>query len=618
MTSGSNGHYIYSPRFPESYGYDHHIEWTETSTSIANNTSSLTFTAYLRSTGASFESADTSSHNNWLSIYWFDDNECSSGYRVNIAEKILSLGINAKYELTGTVTVNHKDDGTLRGYAVSYWTKGDDNSNTPTSGEIATASQALTSLARASIPTASKTSLTLNGTDSVVITTNRASSSFTHTLSFTLGGHTATVKNVGASYTWKPSVANWMPYMTSKEQTVSVSCQTYSGSTKIGSAQSINFKIKVNTDEYKPVIGTITHEDTNDDATTGTTRLETAGTYISGYSNISVSIPVHVNNSNYGSKLKSVVVTYNGVTKTYNTSATSTTITYTASKITATSLKVTVTDSRGVTATKTVTLTLIPYNNPKITAVKVTRLNESSQPSETGTKLRYTINLNYFSGSFGKVNNSLTISRRYKTTSSSSYSSWNTAKTVTTSGTATYKTNQTITGELSDTFATNSQYDLQLRVVDELSNSVIYVKVNEGLPVYAWGADHFDVYGEFHTHDRTNPNQYITYGIDSRDTKSGVNLAAFGFITSSGKNAYIFIPMTKLPVSPNITSLVVAMRIAGGGYLVGADTNLTSEISNVTVFKEQGLLQIVCTRDGGYGVTNNTPMAGKVNLTYGY
>ena len=609
--SASNGHYIYAPAYPSSYGYDHHVEFTESSTSTENNASTLNFTAYLRSTGASFSSTDTSDHNNWLSIYWFDDNGSSAGTRVTIAEKILSLGQNAKFEITGTLTVPHKADGTLSGYALSYWTKGDSNSYTPASGEIATATTTLTSIARASKPTVSASSLTIG--NSLTISTNRASSSFTHTIKITANGHSVTYTNVGASKTFTATEAEWMPYMASKSYTAIVSCQTYSGTTKIGSAQTCSFTLNVDASKYKPVIGSVTHTDTN----TTTSALESDGSYILGYSAIEVTIPVSVNNSSYSSKLKTVTVTHNGRTQTYSTTATSYSATYTAT-VTAGTIVIKATDSRGVSVSKTITLTTIAYAKPKLTAIDIIRINADKEESETGNYIKTSITANVFLGNFGKEYNTLAVATRRKLRSASSYSSWVTEGTITTTGSARYKTGHIIEMELSQTYSASSQYDLQVRVTDKLGNSTIYARVHEGIPVFAWGSDHFDVYGEFHTHDRENPSTYATYGIDSKDTRTNVSFAAFGFITASGQNAYIFIPLTKMPVAPNITSLTVAMRIAGGGYLVGADANLTSEISNITVLKQQGMLQIVCTRSGGYGVTNNTPMAGKVTLTYSY
>ena len=50
------------------------------------------------------------------------------------------------------------------------------------------------------------------------------------------------------------------------------------------------------------------------------------------------------------------------------------------------------------------------------------------------------------------------------------------------------------------------------------SAQTIVVRVHEGVPVAAWGSDHFDIYGEFHVHDREDVLKYITLNIDSLET----------------------------------------------------------------------------------------------------
>lgn len=96
--------------------------------------------------------------------------------------------------------------------------------------------------ARASTPTLSASSVQMG--KAVTITTNRASSSFTHTLKYTLNGTTATIATgVGASYAWTvPDLVSLMPNATSG--TATITCDTYSGSTKIGS-KTVSLKITV-------------------------------------------------------------------------------------------------------------------------------------------------------------------------------------------------------------------------------------------------------------------------------------------------------------------------------------------------------------------------------------
>lgn len=127
-------------------------------------------------------------------------------------------------------TVAHNSDGT--GSATIYWKWG---VNSPWGGFVNPSGSfniTLPTIARASVPTLSATSVKMGGT--VTITTNRKSSSFTHDLTYTFGGTTKTIKTgVGASYTWTvPDLASLCNNATSG--TCTITCKTKNGSTVIG------------------------------------------------------------------------------------------------------------------------------------------------------------------------------------------------------------------------------------------------------------------------------------------------------------------------------------------------------------------------------------------------
>ena len=69
----------------------------------------------------------------------------------------------------------------------------------------------------------------------------------------------------------------------------------------------------------------------------------------------------------------------------------------------------------------------------------------------------------------------------------------------------------TITGVTVGAFSPSSQFDILFTLEDALSSATASpLRVHEGVPVYAWGEDHFDVYGEFHVHDREDVTKYTT------------------------------------------------------------------------------------------------------------
>lgn len=113
----------------------------------------------------------------------------------------------------------------------AYWKMEDSNSagwfpyKTP--AEIS-ATVTLSSIATASVPTVSASSVVMGKT--VTITTNRKSSALTHTLTYKVGEKTGTIASgVGASYTW---TVPW--FLNIKSSDCTITCKTYSGSNLLG------------------------------------------------------------------------------------------------------------------------------------------------------------------------------------------------------------------------------------------------------------------------------------------------------------------------------------------------------------------------------------------------
>lgn len=145
--------------------------FTEDSTNTANNTSTLTLTAHISNHDIRY----TSDVNSTLKIYWYDNNLNANGTLV------ASLNVKSIYPssastvmtktATGTVTVTHKDDGTLSGYAKAVWTKASGASNyCPNSGDVSTATTALTNIPRY----AKITSFSVSKRDETSVTFNYA------------------------------------------------------------------------------------------------------------------------------------------------------------------------------------------------------------------------------------------------------------------------------------------------------------------------------------------------------------------------------------------------------------------------------------------------------------
>ena len=135
--------------------------FNETSTSTANNTSNITVTATQKIGNADWSSNYTST----LQIFWYDNN-ANGGGRLVASTGVKSQGRNATITASGSITVPHRADGSLTGYARAVWTKAGNSNWTPNSGSVATGSTALINIPRAATITSAPN---FNDTDNPTI-----------------------------------------------------------------------------------------------------------------------------------------------------------------------------------------------------------------------------------------------------------------------------------------------------------------------------------------------------------------------------------------------------------------------------------------------------------------
>ena len=465
----------------------YYIEAKLNSQSIANNTSSISTRA--RTVFSGYFMSSYNVHMSCTGCTPYDGNNSTIYY------------FGTRTVLEGGVTVTHNADGTGR-LNMSGACTGNLGMNIQLSGGVD-----LPTIPRASKPTYSTNPLTIGQTQT--ITTNRASSGFTHTLVISFGDYSETLTGVGASTTWTPTAAAIMQYMDTWQKTVTVTCTTYNGSTQIGSSTT-SFTLQVDTSVYKPVITWGTATDTN--ATTS--ALETAGSFIKSYSNLQIQVTATPNNTTYGDIVEKLTVTLGNVSQQSTVGGLSVMVNFLANGITTATLTATATDSRGYSVTATKTLTLIDYSAIVIESVEVARVNQNGDPTETGEYVKYTIKGSAFLGSFGQVTNLIRVRTKSKLASAADYGSWVDEQTVTTSGSGFAQF--TINGITVGTYLSSTQYDVIFRLEDALTGrQSLAVRVHEGIPVAAWGKDHFDVYGTFHIHDREDVLKFISLDPDS-------------------------------------------------------------------------------------------------------
>lgn len=299
------------------------------------------------------------------------------------------------------------------------------------------------------------------------ININRASSSFTHTLTYSFQGLTGTIatKTSNTSIGWTIPTSFYSKIPNANSGSGTITCNTYSGDTLIGTSTCTFNAFVVNSSPT--ITGTV--EDTNANSITATGDKNKLIKYIS---NAKVVITATPKNSATISSVKVV-----------NGSQTKTTSTSTINSVDSGTFSLSCVDSRGLSASATVTKTLIEYIKPIITGVVLDRTSTTSN----------TINANVqglcFNGSFGAKTNSFGLKWRYKKSTETTWSSY-TVVTATRTG-----NNFTFSGELGINFSYTEAFNFEFVLSDYFMSNTYGVTVTRGLPIIDIGKDDVNVNG---------------------------------------------------------------------------------------------------------------------------
>ena len=453
--------------------------WWQESQSIANNNSVVGWHLQLVTSGGSISSSTSKSWNVTVNGSNYSGT-CTIGVGTNTTKTLTS----------GTTTIYHNADGT-KSFSFSFSLQFDINYSGV--GWIGTKSGSGSGTLSTIPRTSSVSSTNANIGENITITINRASSSFTHTLTYAFSGLSGTIatKTSSTSISWTLPTSFYAQMPNSRSSWGRVICDTYSGSTKIGSSE-CRFDVYIKESTNKPGISA-TIKDVN-----ATTKALTGdeNKLVKYYSRIQFSITSSPKNS---SGTKSININYNGNSFTGGSGNSWTDY---FSNVTSGNYYCSVTDTRDFTSGVTINKTLIDY-------VKLTCAMSVSNPTASG-ECTLTIKGNYFDGSFGATSNTLTV--QYKKDSGS----WTNA-TATKSGN-TYTATVKLTG-LDYTQA----YTFQARAVDKLATVTTESKTVKSTPIFDWGSDDF----HFHVPVTINGNnKAIVMGTGGDDvyvhnTKSG-------------------------------------------------------------------------------------------------
>lgn len=405
--------------------YKLRVDWSQ-SKNVSANTSTVTCKLYLV--------------NDWsLNISGRSDNKCTiDGTALTYASPAVST---TGTHLLGTVsrTVSHASDGSksLAISAVFYI-------RATLSGTYYDSISASANITLDSIPRASSVSaanMTMGTAGKVNI--SRASSSFTHTLTYSFGNTSGTIatKTTVTSVSWTPpiSLASQIPNATSG--TCTITCTTYNGNTNIGS-KTCTFSLTVPT-SVKPTISGLTASRIDGEVPS------TWGIYVQTKSKVKLTINGAA--GSYGSTIKSYTITGGG----YSGSASTLTTGFLNNSGTIT-FKATVTDSRGrVSAEASVSITVTAYSPPYFNSFLSQRCLSNGTLDDDGTYIHALVSFGY-SSCGGK--NTLKTSVQYKQVSATQ---WTDAGVTFASNTAfTYGKGQ---------ISTETSYDVRYTLEDAFS-----------------------------------------------------------------------------------------------------------------------------------------------------
>lgn len=404
---------------------------TQSSQSVSGNYSKVRILWTSTQTGDSHND-NTRTAKYYVSINGGAETEYSVSYTLPKAK--------TKTIVDATITVNHKADGTGK-VKVRTWM------DTRISAGEVTLSKTLTldTIPRASVPTVSSSSVNMGS--AVTINTNRASSSFTHDLaySFAGGSYVSIATGVGASYSWTtPDLASKIPNATSG--TVTIRCITKNGSTSIGT-KTVTMTLKVPTSVAPTISSVATAE-----ATSGLAAQ--FGAFIKSKSKVKATITAA---GAKGSTIKSYSTTFNG--KTYTGSS------WTSSAVTSSgslNLVTTVTDSRGRTAKKTTTITVLDYSTPAINVLQVYRVDQAGAAHDDG---RYIAVVYKYSVTSLNGKNTASMVIEYKQSTATEWATLLSGSDLSADTTALPE---------SPTFSTDYQYDVRMTVADWFGTSRVY------------------------------------------------------------------------------------------------------------------------------------------------
>lgn len=483
---------------------------TQTAQSVVNNLSTVSYSLVIHRPSVIYSSASKA----WTITI--------NGVKVSGTTTIGGSG--NKTIKTGTMNVAHNSDGS-KSLSIAFTCVLD---ITWSGTHIGTASKSGT-MALTTIPRASSFAVG-TGTlgNSQIVTISRASSSFTHTITYTCGtasGRLVT-KTTDTSVTWTPPISLASQNTAGTKVTLTMTLYTYSGSTNIGtSTRTVTYVIPAS---VKPTVSAVLSDENN---------YETFfHGYVKGKSKVKAVITA---GTSYGSEIVSYQLTSNDIGTFKSSSNTITTgILQTSGTI---SIDIIVTDKRGRTASVTKTITSHLYSEPTIPTFTVHRcLSDGTIDPKGGyCKLDYAFNVTQI----GSYNPSY-YKYKYKKTSETDYTTVTIP--ITTYGTPQYTQSGSVIFACDGNYAYNigvsaQDYFTTVERYTSLSTAFTMFNFSSGGTGLAIGGvctaeDRFQIYSEIETVGGVHAS-VIPDGTDLDEVRtSGVYTSRSGYVYPNNPN----------------------------------------------------------------------------------
>ena len=448
-----------------SKGFNLKVDVTYSQDIASNKTTITSVQGYVKRNNSSYYPYNSTSS----AVFSIKETSGSQLYSItkNPSFNLGSNGYKEVLNISPNKEISHADDG-KKSIVITFSFDGKLSSYYP-NGSISKTVELPTIARKSSVTCADG-----NIGSSTTINISRASSSFTHTITYSFQGLTGTIatktSNTSIGWTIPTSFYTKIPNANSGKGTIT--CSTYSGDTLIGTSTCTFNAFVVNSNPT--ISGTV--EDTNPDAITATGDKNKLVRYIS---NAKVVITATAKNSATISSVKVV-----------NGSQTKTTTTSTINSVDSGTFNLSCIDSRGLSASATVTKTLIEYIKPVITGVVLDR------PSTTSNTINASVQGLCFNGSFGAKTNSFELKWRYKKSTDTSWSSYTTITAIRSGN------NFSFSGELGTNFSYTEAYNFEFVLSDYFTSNTYSTTVTRGIPIIDIGENDININGQLHENNK--------------------------------------------------------------------------------------------------------------------